>query len=443
LTNIKSILFFLFKIRKNSMNKLKNMIKYVAVGGYMVTSNSLLGGLHPFFGGGANAVDVPAYTPTYGSTYGGVEDSSLAGPIRAFGGTPAETSVISSFGAEAGGVDGDIQVTFPGDRTTLLGQNSGIGGEHYAAVGSGTQSGGGGSGIGAAADPALAIYEAIENGDTGAVRALLDRYSFDVNARDRDRQTLLYKAARAGNVDMVEMLLSAGANVNARSGYETTPLHWVARSGNRDIAEMLVDKGADVNARDSSGNTPLHRAALADKVDWIAKRFSHKGVNFDVLDSAGTIEFLISRGADVNAKDNGGGVPLACAVGSSSPNLDAIRALIAAGADVKAVDKEGGTIFHRAATWNGNLEVAHVLFDTLEARGEDIPAFINRLNSFGETALDMSNEYGDQQMQDLLRQYGAKTGDEVRAANIKRDAHIKQAANPGVLRRAWKKIRGQ
>ena len=44
---------------------------------------------------------------------------------------------------------------------------------------------------------------------------------------------------------MVEMLLEKGADVNARSEAGWSPLCLAARNGNLDIVKMLVDAGAD------------------------------------------------------------------------------------------------------------------------------------------------------------------------------------------------------
>ena len=47
----------------------------------------------------------------------------------------------------------------------------------------------------------------------------------------------------------------------AKSSDGSTPLHEAARSGRKEIAELLIDKGAEVNAKEDGGMTPLHPAA--------------------------------------------------------------------------------------------------------------------------------------------------------------------------------------
>ena len=46
-------------------------------------------------------------------------------------------------------------------------------------------------------------------------------------------------------------------NVNARGRYDYTPLHWAAEMGVVDVIPVLVDAGADMVARNAVGSTPL------------------------------------------------------------------------------------------------------------------------------------------------------------------------------------------
>jgi ankyrin repeat protein len=57
----------------------------------------------------------------------------------------------------------------------------------------------------------------------------------------------LFEAAKAGDTGAVQALLRDGADVNARAPVDNTcALHWAAASGHLDIVRMLVDAGADV-----------------------------------------------------------------------------------------------------------------------------------------------------------------------------------------------------
>jgi ankyrin repeat protein len=125
--------------------------------------------------------------------------------------------------------------------------------------------------------------------------------------------TALIRAAKAGDVSLVKLLLEHGANPNLATNRGYTPVHAAAGLGSNDIdsrgiektqpqaietLKLLLAHKADINRRDATvGRTALHGAAI-----W--------GWN-DV------IQFLADQGADVFAKDNGGMLPLDSALGKA------------------------------------------------------------------------------------------------------------------------------
>jgi ankyrin repeat protein len=76
-------------------------------------------------------------------------------------------------------------------------------------------------------------------------------------------ETLLHYAANDAELELVELLISLGADVNARGVSSGTPLHAAAGSGSVPIVEILLRNGADVNAVDGNGHVPIYRAAIA------------------------------------------------------------------------------------------------------------------------------------------------------------------------------------
>ena len=79
--------------------------------------------------------------------------------------------------------------------------------------------------------PDSAVADAAMKGDIEAVRALL-KDGADVNAAQGDGMTALHWAAEAGDMELVGMLLYAGANpqgVTRLGGY--TPLHLASKAG--------------------------------------------------------------------------------------------------------------------------------------------------------------------------------------------------------------------
>ena len=72
----------------------------------------------------------------------------------------------------------------------------------------------------------------------------------------------LLEAAKKGNLARVQKL-AAPENINCRDsqGRNSTPLHLAAGYNNVEVAEFLLENGADVNAQDKGGLIPLHNAS--------------------------------------------------------------------------------------------------------------------------------------------------------------------------------------
>lgn len=92
---------------------------------------------------------------------------------------------------------------------------------------------------------------------------LLISYGADVNARDaQGRSPLLEECHGDKREDVIEKLLKNGADPNAADINGTTPLHLLAtRDWGEEIIDTVVKAGARIDAQDKLGNTPLHVAA--------------------------------------------------------------------------------------------------------------------------------------------------------------------------------------
>jgi len=132
------------------------------------------------------------------------------------------------------------------------------------------------------------------------VRLLLEAGA-DPNLTSEDRTTPLMVAAGLGRSSYqpgaprgarsrsaetaVKMLIEAGADVNAVNEASFTALHGAAFRGLNEVIQYLVDQGANINARDFRGRTPYRIAEGAQQM-------------FRVQGWPETAEFLKKLGAD-------------------------------------------------------------------------------------------------------------------------------------------------
>jgi RecJ-like exonuclease len=106
-----------------------------------------------------------------------------------------------------------------------------------------------------------AVFEILlHKGDADKVKqveALLTANPMLLSLRNKAGSTALHAAAIANCVDVVQLLISKGADVNIKSRDGYTPLHMVSMMGPTSIVETLLSSGADVNAKTTDGKTPL------------------------------------------------------------------------------------------------------------------------------------------------------------------------------------------
>ena len=126
--------------------------------------------------------------------------------------------------------------------------------------------------------PGLTI--AIREDALKVARVLLARPETDVNALNQAGESALMMAALKGNLVGAEMLLARGAKVN-QSGW--SPLHYAAAGPDPKMVQWLIDRGADVDATSPNGTTPLMMAAQ--------------------YGSEASVDLLLSHGADLKRRN--------------------------------------------------------------------------------------------------------------------------------------------
>lgn len=275
------------------------------------------------------------------------------------------------------------------------------------------------------------LHSAAQVGDYETVNMCLDA-DVDIDATlGQVKNTALHVAADCGNSDIVEFLVSLGANIEATDKHGQTPLHLAALAGNDDIVEQLVMAGSDLDAKDRNGWTPLHEAAssgqasvvellmdggadamLTNDLGETAAHHAAKSGNLDVLmtladhasaslglgnkmgatcahlaarqDQADVLTYLADLGHNLDAKDKDGATPLHYAAVASGDK--AVKFLVENGSNLNAQDRFGETPLHMAARMDNQVDQKTEICRHLIQHGAD-PS-IAGMN--GKTAIDVA-----------------------------------------------------
>ncbi|KKB96644.1 Ankyrin repeats (3 copies) [Candidatus Arcanobacter lacustris] len=93
---------------------------------------------------------------------------------------------------------------------------------------------------------------------------------------DWQGKTCLIKAIESGKIAEVQLLLSRGADVNRTYQYLQTPLHIATQYTNEEIVNLMVSYGADLNAKDLDHKTPFQKISnSSSKKYWHPRYVTH------------------------------------------------------------------------------------------------------------------------------------------------------------------------
>lgn len=166
------------------------------------------------------------------------------------------------------------------------------------------------------------LDDAFENGPGAVLELLLHQYP-EYKTDHEIFICVLQMVCLIGKQDLVELLLTRGADPNRSGYYYGTPIQAAARSGQLEIVRLLLRHGASVNAVQGRWDTALRAASI--------------GGHSDV------VNLLISHGAEISLKGDGEGsshsddknkAASALQLAVASGDMDTVNAVLEAGADV-------------------------------------------------------------------------------------------------------------
>jgi len=219
------------------------------------------------------------------------------------------------------------------------------------------------------------LKTAIKNNKSKKVEELIDnktaeeKINFIDTPINSSQDTPLNIAAMFNNIDIVKLLVEAGADLDIANDDNETPLQTAVHLGNIKIVEILIDKGADINTQDTINKyTPLHLAVscpgeIDDKSYMryfnIAELLIRSGANLETTDGQKKtpLHTLIYTCIRISIDDSYRGMDNSELYQKA---LQLVRLLIKKKVNVNAVDKKGNTPLHIALR-NNDFELAYIL----------------------------------------------------------------------------------
>lgn len=140
-------------------------------------------------------------------------------------------------------------------------------------------------------------------------------------------------AAASGHCNVLRVLIDSGVDTSTASEDGTTALVSAVKYGRLDAAKLLIESGAAVNAQTTDGKSPLMLSAAA----------GHKGLTRLLLDSGANVNLTNERGETALMVAIRTEIEKVRSAGLPEENQDVFRMLLEAGTDVNVSTPGGDT----------------------------------------------------------------------------------------------------
>ena len=248
------------------------------------------------------------------------------------------------------------------------------------------------------------LHVACLKGYAGLVDLLIAKGA-DVNAEDAKGATPLTVAAQGNDEDMVKKLLAAHADANA-GGYSA--LNVAASQGNVTVLDLLLSHGANPNVNHTLEQAVVFKHPKAVKkliefkADPNAKYANGPPLVFGALPDPPTLSALLEGGANPNQQLESGESPLEAVMNlkQSNDQVDqALEMLLTHGADPNSADLAHGTTALHLAAMSGRTGEVNLLLKH--------GAKVNAQANDGQTALHFAVRRQNPEVVALLLANGA------------------------------------
>jgi len=225
------------------------------------------------------------------------------------------------------------------------------------------------------------LWIAVNSRNNDLVKKLLENGA-DASVKDPYGRTLLIEAVIKDNIKLAEMISDAGVDVDEKGPDGENALMKAIAKGNESMVKLLMESNADINAKDDFGETCIWKAwYIKNKNSNILKIFIENGADMDVKSASvkgvvggrkvvregglvllsevikaeltGIVELMIENGADVNATDSAGVTPIMWSVYKEQKDTTEIL-LGTEEIDLTIKDDKGETVLMKAKRYKNN-----------------------------------------------------------------------------------------
>ncbi|PGH10978.1 hypothetical protein AJ79_05129 [Helicocarpus griseus UAMH5409] len=277
-----------------------------------------------------------------------------------------------------------------------------------------------------------ALHLAAEDLHVKVIEALLQRDDIDVNAADKDGQTLLSITASFSCAGIIKTLLDKceNANIDTKDKGGWTALHWTLKFStyyskyyhatrwgwlidSAEVVDLLLTHKIAVNAQNKAGETAFYLAAESGHTAVVQALLERcKNIDPNTVDAYGStalhratsngyndvVKVILQQSpdVDVNMADESGQTVVHIAASEGRLNIIETLLDMCASIEVNAKDHDGGSTALHLAVGNNHPEVVHTLLDK---RAE---VDVNIADQKGRTALQMAVSGGHVRIVQIL-----------------------------------------
>lgn len=181
------------------------------------------------------------------------------------------------------------------------------------------------------------LLAAVKEGKLEAFYALVQTKSVDLN-----KESMLHWATLGRKLEMVDALLTAGADVNWPGLFDgQTPLYVAVSVASKELVDKLLKAGANPNL----GKLSVVGSTAPDAPVEVLTSPLLKSIEWGGSDIAA---LLIAAGADVNQGDQDGYTPLTLA--TERANEAVVKLLLKSGASIEVCGPTGRSVYDMATT---------------------------------------------------------------------------------------------